>query len=78
MRVLPMQIDEPLAKLAQLRERRGTAVDPCATSSLCINHAAQQHVAVGDHRLFGEPCDRRGRVDHIEFGGEFGALGAGA
>ena len=77
MRVLPMQIDEPLAKLAQLRERRGTAVDPCAASSLCINHAAQQHVAVGDHRLFGEPCDRRGRVDHIEFGREFGALGAG-
>ena len=78
MRILPMQVDEPRTELGQLRERRRPAVDPCAASSLRVDHAPQQHLVGGGKLLLGEPraCGRR--IGQVELGGELGTFRAGA
>ena len=77
MRVLAVQIDEPLAEGLQLRERGRAAVDPRPALALRVEHAAQQYVAVvrGD-ALLGEPGGDARRVRDVELGGELGALRA--
>ena len=78
MRVLAVQIDESLADILQLGERRGPAIDPGAAPALGVHRSAQQQRAVvGREVLFGEPGADRGTVTDIESGGELGALGAG-
>ena len=77
MRVLPMQIDQSLPELGELRKGCGPAIDPRAASSLRVDHATEQHVVVGRERLVRQPGGRGGRVGNIEFGGEFGALRPG-
>jgi len=77
MRVLPMQIDQSLPELGQLRKGCRSAIDPRAASSLRVDHAPEQHVVVGRELLFRKPSGGGSRVTHIEFGGEFGAFGAG-
>ena len=79
MRVLAVEVDEPLAQLLQLRERGGAAVDPRAALALRVEHAAQQHVAVvGRDALLRQPGADAGRVRDRELGGELGARRARA
>jgi hypothetical protein len=79
MRVLAVQVDELLAQVFQVRQRRRPAVDPCPASPLRVEDTAQQHfVSVAGEFLLGQPGVDRWRVGGVEDRGEFGAVGAGA
>ena len=76
-RVLAVQVDEPLADLVQLRERRGPAVDPGATPALRVERPAQQERAVGRGEVVrSEPLGDARAIVHVERGGELGPVGA--
>ena len=77
MRVLAMQIDQPLAELGKLRKRCRAAIDPRADSSLRVDHAAEQHGVLVGELLLRKPGRGGGRVADVEFRGEFGAVCAG-
>ena len=79
MRVLAVQVDEPLAQVLQVRQRRRPAVDPRAASPLRVEDPAQQHfVPVAGELLLGQPGIDRWCVAGVEHRREFGALGARA
>ena len=79
-RVLAMQVDQKLADGLELGQRRRAAVDLRAASTLRIEHAAQQQRAPVPLReiVLPKPRARGRRVVEIEFGGDFGAIGARA
>ena len=74
----PCSADQPLAERRELRERGGAAVDPCATATAGVEHAAQQQrVVAAAEVVLGEPRAHARRVVDVELGGELGALGTG-
>ena len=77
-RVLAVEVDEPLADLLQLRERRRAAVDPRAAPALRIERAAQQHLAVAPppRSCSASQAATPGGPSTSNDGGELGALGA--
>ncbi len=79
MRVLAVQVDQPLTQVFQVRQCRRPAVDPRPASPLRIEDPAQQHfVSVAGELLLGQPRVDRRCVGGVEDRGEFGALGARA
>src|SRR5690606_17513280 len=55
-RVLAVDVDQPLADLAQCRRRGRVAVDQRARAAVGLDHAAQQHAAVvALQRALGQP-----------------------
>ena len=74
--VLAVDVDQPFAQRAQLRQRGGGAVDPGAAFAGGVDGAAQQQrVGLGGRfvveALFGEPDT--GRVGQVEFGRDLAA-----
>ncbi len=77
-RILAMDVDQPLAQRLQLRQRRRTPVDPRAAAAVGVENPPEEHrVVVGGEGMLGQEGANRRRVGHVEFGGEFGARGAG-
>ena len=76
MRVLAVEVDQRRAELRKLRERRRSAVDPCAAAALHIERAAHEQRPVIGQILLDQPRTGCGRVTEIELGGELGALAA--
>jgi hypothetical protein len=77
-RMLAMEIDEPLADLLQLSERGRPAVDPRAASPVAVERAANEQRLVTLGEILGvEPGGDVGAGADIEFGRELGAIGAG-
>ncbi|GAB7540238.1 hypothetical protein BGC_64630 [Burkholderia sp. 3C] len=75
-RVLAVHVDQHLAQLAQLRERGAGAVDERARTAVGVDDAAHHDHVVGIERMHVEPL--RDTVVRREFGGDVGALAAGA
>ncbi len=72
--VLAVQVDQPFARIFQLRERGGVAVDEAARAAGAVDRAAQHQLAriAGQVALL-EPGGHR--FGNFEFAGELGALG---
>ena len=74
-RVLAMQVDEPLARFLELREGGGAAIDEAARAARAVKRAAQHQAAgIAGEVALGEP--RFHGFGDIELAGELGALGA--
>src|SRR5919108_3994069 len=77
MLVLPVDVHEELARLAQLRERHRGSVDECARAPSRIDHTPEQtHALVARELALLQPAPERLRVVDLEFGGDLRALGA--
>jgi hypothetical protein len=78
-RVLAMEVDQALADLLQLRERRLPAVDPRAAPAVTVERAAQQQRWLILGEILGvEPGADIGMAADIELRGELGAVGTGS
>src|SRR5204862_230928 len=77
-RMLTVQIDQVRSRLAELLERRGAAVDPCAAAALRVERSAQQKRPVVGEVLLAEPGAKSGRIGEIELGGNFRTFASGA
>ena len=76
--MLPVQIDQVLSGVAELRERRRPAVDPCTAAALRVKRSAQQERPVVAQGLLVEPGAKPRRGGDVELGGDLRALAAGA
>ena len=75
MRVLPVNVHEPLAQFLHLRHSDRRAVDPAARAALDVHRAAQKQYAVFACEFRGfKPGGGSGRC--AEFRGHFCALGS--
>ena len=80
-RVLAVQVDQQLADLGQLGERRRAAVDPGAALSLRVERAPDEELViparvVAGKLLHGEPSGHVGPVADVERRRQLGALRA--
>jgi len=78
-RMLAVDVDEPVSGLAQLVYCRGVTVDECARAPACVHHAAQQQpVRIALERMLVQPIPDPGQRIDGEFGGHVRTLGPGA
>ncbi|OIQ87792.1 hypothetical protein GALL_303230 [mine drainage metagenome] len=75
-RVLAVDVDQPLAGGAQLRQRRRAAVDEGARAPLRVDQPAQQHLVAAFKALLVQPFGQLGR--RIKRGRDLGPRAAGA
>ncbi len=77
-RMLAVDVDQPVACLAQLVDRRRVAVDEGARAAAAVHHAAQEHpVWIALERLFPQPIPEAGQRLDGKFGGDVRALRPG-
>ena len=75
--VLAVNIDQMLARLAQLRERHGAAVDERARAAAAVDHAPHQTRAIVTRKfVVGEPGLQRLERSGLELGADLAFLGA--
>jgi len=78
-RMLAVDVDQPLSRLAQLVDCRSVAVDECARAPVCVHDAAQQQpVRIALEGLLVQPISDPGQRIDSEFGGHIRAFGPGA
>ncbi len=79
MRVLPVYVQQLVARLAHLLQRGAAPVDEAARTPPGIQHAPQQaHSFVSFQFLIDQPCLQLRQSAHIKLGGDFGAIAAAA
>src|SRR4051812_40836411 len=76
-RMLPMDVEQELAGLPQLRERCGVAVDEAAGAARLVDRPAKEYsTRIAGKFAFPDPRVQRGPVRKIEVGGKVRPLGA--